>query len=156
MAPKEQYSRADVRRQFGVSERQLRSWERHDLLAAAESYSFSDLIAVKTIVKLRENHIPARQIGEALASLRRKLDWVAQRRTRSVSFDIANRFRFHTRGFVRQHDHAGLTFHARSRTAVPAMGVAAAAERAAQFPAPRAWPPGARRAQWPRRIFLRA
>ena len=78
MAPKEQYSRADVRRQFGVTERQLRSWERQDLIAAAESYSFSDLIAVKTIVKLRENHIPARQIGEALASLRRKLDWVKE------------------------------------------------------------------------------
>jgi Tfp pilus assembly protein PilF len=78
VAPKEQYSRADVRRQFGVTERQLRSWERQDLIAAAESYSFSDLIAVKTIVKLRENHIPARQIGEALASLRRKLDWVKE------------------------------------------------------------------------------
>jgi tetratricopeptide (TPR) repeat protein len=76
VAPKQQYSRADVRRQFGVTERQLRSWERQDLIAAAECYSFSDLIAVKTIVKLRENHIPARQIGEALASLRRKLDWV--------------------------------------------------------------------------------
>ena len=78
MAPKEQYSRADVRRQFGVTERQLRSWERQDLITAAESYSFSDLIAVKTIVKLRENHIPARQIGEALASLRRKLDWIKE------------------------------------------------------------------------------
>ena len=78
MAPKEQYSRADVRRQFGVTERQLRSWERQDLITAAESYSFSDLIAVKTIVKLRENHLPARQIGEALASLRRKLDWIKE------------------------------------------------------------------------------
>jgi tetratricopeptide (TPR) repeat protein len=76
VAPKEQYSRADVRRQFGVTERQLRSWERQDLIAAAAFYSFSDLIAIKTIVKLRENHIRARQIGEALASLRRKLDWV--------------------------------------------------------------------------------
>jgi tetratricopeptide (TPR) repeat protein len=78
VAPKEQYSRADVRRQFGVTERQLRSWERQDLIAAAKSYSFSDLIAVKTIVKLRENHIPARQIGEAIASLRQKLDWVKE------------------------------------------------------------------------------
>jgi tetratricopeptide (TPR) repeat protein len=78
VAPKEQYSRADVRRQFGLTERQLRSWERQDLIAAAESYSFSDLIAVKTIVKLRENQIPARQIGEAIASLRRKLDWVKE------------------------------------------------------------------------------
>lgn len=76
MAPREQYSRADVRRQFGVTERQLRNWERQDLIAAAETYSFSDLIAIKTLIKLRENHIHARQIGDALASLRRKLDWV--------------------------------------------------------------------------------
>jgi len=32
--PKEEYSRADVRRQFGISARQLRSWERQGLLAA--------------------------------------------------------------------------------------------------------------------------
>jgi tetratricopeptide (TPR) repeat protein len=78
VAPKEQYSRADVRRQFGVTERQLRGWERQNLIAAAEAYSFSDLIAIKTLIKLRENHIHARQIGEALESLRRKLDWVKQ------------------------------------------------------------------------------
>ena len=65
MAPKEQYSRADVRRQFGVTERQLRSWERQDLLAAAESYSFSDLIAVKTIVKAvdRADNHPANRFS---------------------------------------------------------------------------------------------
>jgi tetratricopeptide (TPR) repeat protein len=73
-----QYSRADVCRQFGITERQLRSWERQDLIAATEFYSFSDLIAVKTLIKLRENHIHARQIGEALASLRRKLGWVKE------------------------------------------------------------------------------
>ena len=46
------YSRAEVRRQFALTERQLRSWERESLLPAAESYSFSDLIAIRTIVEL--------------------------------------------------------------------------------------------------------
>ena len=78
MAPKEDYSRADVRRKFGLSERQLRTWERQELLRAAESYSFSDLIAVKTLIKLRENHIRGSQIARALKSLRQKLDWVKQ------------------------------------------------------------------------------
>ncbi|MGD0667636.1 MAG: tetratricopeptide repeat protein [Bryobacteraceae bacterium] len=72
-APKEEYSRADVRRQFGLSERQLRSWERQELIPSSDKYSFSDLIAIQTIVKLRENRIQPRQIGRALASLRRKL-----------------------------------------------------------------------------------
>ena len=78
MAPKEDYSRADVRRQFGVTERQLKSWERQQLIPAADAYSFSDLIAIKTIVKLREKHIQPRQIGEAVEALRNKLAGVKQ------------------------------------------------------------------------------
>ena len=77
-APQEEYSRAEIRRQFGVTERQLRSWEQQQLISAAESYSFSDLIALQTIVKLREQHIPVRQIGQAIEALRSKLDWVKQ------------------------------------------------------------------------------
>ena len=76
MTPKEEYSRADVRRKFGLSERQLQSWERKRLVAAATFYSFSDLIAFQTLIKLRENKIPIRAISEALDSLREKLDWV--------------------------------------------------------------------------------
>ena len=78
MAPNEEYSRADVRRKFGLSERQLRSWEKQELIPTAESYSFSDLIALQTLIKLRENRISAPQIGRAIESLRRKLDWVKQ------------------------------------------------------------------------------
>lgn len=76
VAPKEQFTRADVRRKFGVTERQLQSWERLDFLAPAQSYSFAELVAIKTLIKLRENRIPPRRIGEALASLRQKLNWV--------------------------------------------------------------------------------
>ena len=78
MAPNEEYSRAEVRRQFNLSERQLKSWERQDLISPAESYSFSDLIAIQTLIKLRESHIQPRQIGRALQSLRQKLGGVKQ------------------------------------------------------------------------------
>jgi tetratricopeptide (TPR) repeat protein len=78
VAPNEVYSRAAVRRKFGLSERQLRSWERERLLAPLETYSFSDLISIQTLIKLRENHIQPRQIGRALESLRKKLDWVKE------------------------------------------------------------------------------
>jgi tetratricopeptide (TPR) repeat protein len=77
-ASQEEYSRAEIRRQFGVTERQLRSWEQQQLIAPTESYTFSDLIALQTIVKLRERRIPVRQIGRAVISLRSKLDWVKQ------------------------------------------------------------------------------
>jgi tetratricopeptide (TPR) repeat protein len=78
VAPKEEYSRADVRRQFGVTERQLRSWERQELITALSHYSFSDLIAIQTIIKLRENRIQPREIGRAIHSLRQKLGGVKQ------------------------------------------------------------------------------
>jgi len=78
VAPTEQYSRADVRRKFGLTEKQLKSWERQNLIAAAVTYTFSDLIAIKTLLKLRENKIPARQVARALDALREKLDWIKQ------------------------------------------------------------------------------
>ncbi len=76
MAPKAEYSRADVRRQFGLSERQLKNWEERKLIDAAQTYSFADLIAIQTILKLRENRIQTRQIGLAVESLRQKLAWI--------------------------------------------------------------------------------
>jgi len=76
VAPNEVYSRADVRRKFGLSERQLRSWEKQDLIPTGESYSFSDLIALQTLIKLRENRIQAPAIGRAMQSLRRMLEGV--------------------------------------------------------------------------------
>lgn len=78
MAPNEEFSRAAVRRKFGLSERQLKSWERQRLITAAETYSFSDLISIQTLLKLLENGIPPRQIGRALASLRDKISDVKQ------------------------------------------------------------------------------
>jgi len=78
VAPNEEYSRADVRRQFGLSERQLRTWEKQELLIPADSYSFSDLIAIQTLIKLRENRIQTREIGRALDFLRLKLSDVKQ------------------------------------------------------------------------------
>jgi tetratricopeptide (TPR) repeat protein len=74
----EEYPRADVRKRFKITERQLRNWERQRLIAPAQTYSFKDLIAIKSIVKLRENRIAAPQIGRAVESLRQKLDWIEQ------------------------------------------------------------------------------
>ena len=78
MAPTEEYSRADVRRKFGLSEQQLKSWERQNLIAAAASYSFSDLLTIKTLLRLRENKVPVREIARALKSLRVKLREIKQ------------------------------------------------------------------------------
>lgn len=76
--PREEYSRDEVRRQFGLTERQLKGWEQESLLPPARSYSFSDLIAIRTILELRGQGFRSRKIAEAVDSLRRKLDGVKQ------------------------------------------------------------------------------
>jgi tetratricopeptide (TPR) repeat protein len=67
-----------VRRKFGLSEQQLKSWERQNLIAAATSYTFSDLLTIKTLIRLREEKVPVREIARALHSLRGKLGEVKQ------------------------------------------------------------------------------
>ena len=57
-----------------VTEKQLRSWGRQGLINAdGPSFSFHDLLALKTLLKLCEQHIPPRIISRALESLKRKL-----------------------------------------------------------------------------------
>jgi tetratricopeptide (TPR) repeat protein len=76
IAPKHQYQRAEVRRMLHLSERQLRSWERLDLVPAADTYTFRDLIALRAIGELSARRIPLRKIGRALQSLKQRLSEV--------------------------------------------------------------------------------
>ena len=62
---------------LAISEQQLRGWQRHGFIPRTETYSFSDLIALRALQKLRENRIPAKQIGRALVSLKQKLSHVS-------------------------------------------------------------------------------
>lgn len=61
---------------LAVSERQLRSWEKQGLIAGGEVFSFSDILALRTLLKLREKKVPARTIGQAIHSLRSKLSHI--------------------------------------------------------------------------------
>ena len=72
----EGYSRADVRRILNIRENSLRAWERHGLLAPQREFGFKDLIALKTLQKLRENQIPNKQIKLSLTALAKKLDGI--------------------------------------------------------------------------------
>ena len=50
---------------LAISEQQLRGWQRKGFIPAADTFSFSDLIALRALQKLRENRIPSKQIGRA-------------------------------------------------------------------------------------------
>jgi tetratricopeptide (TPR) repeat protein len=76
--PGEVYTREEIRRQFSVTERVLRNWEQKSLLPASDTYSFSDLIAIRAILELRRKGFRPRQIAEAVESLRRKLEGITQ------------------------------------------------------------------------------
>lgn len=69
----DQFSRQDLRRILHLSERQLSAWQRQGLVPETAAYTFSDLIALKTIQKLRENKIPLKRIQRSLEALRQKL-----------------------------------------------------------------------------------
>ena len=56
-----------------VSERQLRAWEKQGFVEASVNFGFSDLLALKTLKKLREFKITPRQIRQAIASLKVRL-----------------------------------------------------------------------------------
>ncbi|MBI4873809.1 MAG: tetratricopeptide repeat protein [Acidobacteria bacterium] len=73
LEPKQSYSRDEVRRAFKLSHQQLRSWEKQRLLPAAEVYGFSDLVALRTLLRLRERRVPPARIRDAVRSLRRRL-----------------------------------------------------------------------------------
>ncbi len=61
---------------LAVSERQLRNWERHNLIATGESFTFKDLRALRTLIDLRASKISAAQIQNVVAALREKLGGV--------------------------------------------------------------------------------
>ncbi len=58
---------------LGISEQQLRGWQRQGLVPETDTFTFSDMIAMRTVQKLREKGVPSRRIGRAVASLRSKL-----------------------------------------------------------------------------------
>jgi tetratricopeptide (TPR) repeat protein len=56
-----------------VSERQLRSWEKQNFVSSGGPLTFSDLLALRTLLALRKNKVPAVRIRQAVAALRQRL-----------------------------------------------------------------------------------
>jgi len=77
MTPGGVWRREDVRRIADITERQLKTWEKQGLVEAREQFGFSDLLALKTLKKLRELRIPPKQIQRAITSLKSRLEDVS-------------------------------------------------------------------------------
>ncbi len=64
------YTRKEVCRLLKLENRQLKSWERQQLIPELEHYRFSDLLALKRLARLRSENAHPRRIRKALDSLR--------------------------------------------------------------------------------------
>ncbi len=72
-APSPGFTRADAIRRIGISERQLKGWEKAGLMQVAESYSFPQLTALRTLANLKAARVSSAKIRQTLQAIRRKL-----------------------------------------------------------------------------------
>ncbi|MGH9640033.1 MAG: tetratricopeptide repeat protein [Bryobacteraceae bacterium] len=64
------YSRKDVCRLLKIDTRQLKSWERQQLIPELSEYRFWDLLALKQFARLRSENAQPRRIRQAIEALR--------------------------------------------------------------------------------------
>jgi tetratricopeptide (TPR) repeat protein len=67
------YTRKEVCRLLKIESRQLKSWERQELIGELSQYRFSDLLLLKKIIRLRGENAHPRLIRQALNSARERL-----------------------------------------------------------------------------------
>ena len=67
------FSREDARRFLRISERQLRSWEQQGLIPQRDEFALNDLLAVNTLIKLRQSGVPVQKVRRAIKALREKM-----------------------------------------------------------------------------------
>jgi Flp pilus assembly protein TadD len=81
MATLDQFSEQEVIRIVGVAENQLAYWQRLGLvrprtIGRHKIYGFGDLISLRTIKQLTEQHVPARRLRRAVEALTRQLEGI--------------------------------------------------------------------------------
>ncbi len=67
------FTRREVCRLLKIENRQLKSWERQQLIPELEEYRFADLLALKRLIQLRSEHAHPRLVKQALLGLRERL-----------------------------------------------------------------------------------
>lgn len=97
-ATKQAYSREETRRLLKLSEKQLASFEAQKLVPAREHYGFKELLALRTIIKLRQAHRPVPQIGRAVEALSAKLQDIDDPLTELKFFADGKRIRVEVDG----------------------------------------------------------
>ena len=92
------YSRADLLRILRLTARQLASWEKAKLVAAAESYSFFDLLQVKKVRDLCARKVRPAVIRESLQAMQKQVAGMENPLIEAGSFITGHRVAFRHQG----------------------------------------------------------
>ena len=92
------YSRADLLRILRLTARQLASWEKAELVAAAESYSFFDLLQVKKVRDLCARKVRPAVIRESLQAMQKQVAGMENPLVEAGSFTTGHRVAFRHQG----------------------------------------------------------
>jgi len=94
------YSRADLLRILRVTARQLAAWEKAGLVAAAESYSFFDLLQVKKVRDLCARKVKPAVIRQSLEAMQKQVAGMENPLLEAGAFTTGHRIAFRHEGKV--------------------------------------------------------
>ncbi len=94
------YSRADLIRILRVTARQLAAWEKAELVAAAESYSFFDLLQVKKVRDLCARKVKPAVIRQSLQAMQKQVAGMENPLLEAGAFTTGHRIAFRHEGKV--------------------------------------------------------
>ncbi len=94
------YSRADLLRILRLTARQLAAWEKAELVAVGESYSFSDLLQIKKIRDLCASKVRPVIIRESLAAMQRQVSGMKNPLLEAGAFTAGHRVAFRHHGML--------------------------------------------------------
>ena len=94
------YSRADLLRILRLTARQLAGWEKAGLIAAAESYSFFDLLQIKKVRDLCAHKVRPAVIRQSLEAMQKQAAGMENPLLEAGSFSTGGRIAFRHEGKV--------------------------------------------------------
>lgn len=94
------YRRADVIRILRITARQLAQWQKAGLVAAADSYTFFDLLQMKKIRDLRAKRVRSAVIRESLVAMQKQVAGMENPLVEAGTFSTGTRVAFRHEGYA--------------------------------------------------------
>src|SRR5258708_3914931 len=96
----QRYSRTDLLRILRITPRQLQAWEKAELVAAAEAYSFFDLLQIKKVRDLCAEKVRPAMIRQSLEAMQKQVAGMENPLLEAGSYQSGRRVAFRHDGRV--------------------------------------------------------